>query len=177
MKNNLLNIALFQIGWFACVLSAAAGQPIWGAAISIMIIGWHVWRASAPFAEFKLIMLAMLIGLIWDSFLVWQHWLDYESGILLANTAPYWIVLMWALFATTLNVSMRWLKGRWLYAVLFGAIGGPLAFLAGQRLGAVTFTDTTIALSALVTGWAVLTPLLIAIAQRYDGYPQTRANT
>ncbi|HEX5636787.1 MAG TPA: DUF2878 domain-containing protein, partial [Gammaproteobacteria bacterium] len=112
MKNNLLNIALFQIGWFACVLSAAAGQPVWGAAISIMIIGWHVWRASAPVAEFKLIMLAMLIGLIWDSFLVWQHWLDYESGILLANTAPYWIVLMWALFATTLNVSMRWLKGR-----------------------------------------------------------------
>jgi hypothetical protein len=45
---------------------------------------------------------------------------------------------MWIAFATTLNVSMRWLRGRPELALLFGAVGGPLAFYAGERLGAVT---------------------------------------
>lgn len=177
MKNNVLNFLLFQVGWFGCVLSAAAGQPIWGALLSLFIISRHVWHASLPVTELKLIVAAMLIGMAWDSLLVWQNWLRYESGMVLDNTAPYWIVLMWALFATTLNVSLRWLKNRWIFAVLFGAIGGPLAYFAGQRMGAVIFTDTTTALLILLMGWALLTPLLIAIAQRYDGYPQARTHS
>jgi hypothetical protein len=78
---------------------------------------------------------------------------------------------MWAIFATTLNISLRWLKGRWLVAILSGAIAGPLAYYAGARLGGVVFTDQTIALIALSMGWAVLMPLLMALSQRLDGFP------
>lgn len=176
MKTNLINFALFQLGWFACVLSGAAGRPWLGALIAFAIIGWHVWRAPLPEAELKLIGMAILIGATWDSLLVWQGWLAYPSGMILPFTAPYWIVIMWALFATTLNVSLRWLKGRWLYAVVFGAIGGPLAYFAGQRLGAVEFLETYSALLALLFGWALLTPLLMTLSQRYDGFAAARRN-
>jgi len=176
MKTNLINFILFQLGWLACVLSGAAGQPLIGSLFAVAIISWHVWRAPQPLAELKLIGLAIVIGAVWDSLLVWQGWLSYSSGMVLSFAAPYWIVIMWALFATTLNVSLRWLKGRWLIAMLFGAIGGPLAYFAGQRLGAVEFVDTSTALLALLIGWALFTPLLMAASRHFDGYPTARTN-
>jgi hypothetical protein len=55
--------------------------------------------------------------------------------------APVWIIAMWAGFATLLHVALRWLlPHRWL-AALLGAVGGPLAYYAGMRLGAVNFPD------------------------------------
>ena len=92
-----------------------------------------------------------------------------EVGSLLAGTAPHWIIALWALFATTLNLSLRWLHGRWWLSALFGAIAGPLAFYAGSRLGAVRFSEPAIALAWLALGWGLLTPLLMRLAQRFDG--------
>jgi hypothetical protein len=74
---------------------------------------------------------------------------------------------MWALFATTINVSMAWLKNRWLLASSMGAIFGPLAFIAGERLGAVQFIDRPLALLALAVGWACLMPMLLWLADLF----------
>ncbi|MBI1424993.1 MAG: DUF2878 family protein [Gammaproteobacteria bacterium] len=170
LSRKISNFVLFQIGWFACVLSGAAMQPLMGVAIAAAIIGWHVWRAQQPAKEIYLILAAMLVGALWDSLLVWQTWLDYPAGILLPHTAPYWIIIMWALFASTLNLSLRWLKSHLLLAVILGAIAGPLAYYAGARLGAVDFVQPTSAFIALALGWAVFTPLLVILSKRFDGY-------
>ena len=170
MGRTLLNIFLFQVGWFACVLSGATQRPWIGALIAIFIVAIHLLRAPLAEAEFKLVLIAVGIGAVWDSLLVWLDWLRYSSGIVIPNTAPYWIVLMWALFATILNVSLRWLRGRWLIAAIAGGLGGPLAYYGGHRLGALEFGDRSVALIALAIGWAVITPILIALATRFDGY-------
>ena len=94
--------------------------------------------------------------------------------MLLSFAAPYWIVAMWALFATTVNLSLRWLKGRLWLALILGAIGGPLAYFAGYRFGAVTFLESTTALILLSLGWALWTPLLVLASGRYDGYAPAR---
>jgi hypothetical protein len=77
---------------------------------------------------------------------------------------------MWGLFATILNVSLRWLRGRWLIAAIAGGLGGPLAYYGGHRLGALEFGDQNAALIALALGWAVVTPILVALSERFDGY-------
>lgn len=164
------NFVLFQIGWFSCVLSAAAHQPWIGLFVTMGIVAIHMLRAPMPMMELKLVSLALAIGLVFDSFLVWQGWLTYSSGILLPNTAPYWIVAMWGLFATLLNVSLRWMRGRWLTAALLGALGGPAAYYGGLRLGALEFGNMPAGLTALAVGWAVLTPLLLALSTRFDGH-------
>lgn len=164
------NVVLFQIGWFSCVLSAAAHQPCIGLLVTMGIVAIHMLRAPMPMMELKLVFLTLAIGLVFDSFLVWQGWLTYSSGILLPNTAPYWIVAMWGLFATLLNVSLRWMRGRWLTAALLGALGGPTAYYGGLRLGALEFGNMTAGLMALAVGWAVLTPLLLALSIRFDGH-------
>ena len=145
--------------------------------MAAVVIGYHLIRAVTPLYEFYLILIAMTIGVLWDSLLVMLSLLDYASGILIPNTAPYWIVVMWGLFATTINVSLRWLKGKYRLSIILGAIAGPLAYYGGERLGAVNFVDTSTALLALAVGWAVFTPLLIAISKNIDGYKGNEANS
>lgn len=96
-------------------------------------------------------------------------WIEYPSGNIAAGFAPYWIVAMWMLFATTLNVSLRWLRNRTALAVVLGAIAGPLSFYGGAQLGGVVFLDQRAGLIALSVGWAVMMPTLIILAARLDG--------
>lgn len=164
------NIVLFQIGWFSCVLSAAAQKPWIGLLVIIGVVVAHVLRAPLPLMELILVCLALFIGLVFDSILVWQGWLTYSSGMLLPNMAPYWIVAMWGLFATLLNVSLRWMRGRWLTAALLGTVGGPAAYYGGLQFGALEFENMEAGLAALAIGWALLTPLLLALSIRFDGH-------
>ncbi len=166
----LWNFLAFQVGWFACVLGGANGLPWLGAVTVLILVILHSYIAVRPLDELKLIGAAAMVGFTWDSLLVSAGWLEYPSGLLLAGTAPYWMVAMWANFATTLNVSMRWLKGRWALAAAFGAVGGPLAYYAGAKLGGVVFVEPLAALTALAVGWSVLMPVLTFLATRLNGY-------
>ena len=109
------------------------------------------------------------MGFAWESALVLGGLLEYSSGNWVSGLAPYWIVAMWVLFATTLNVGMRWLRRSTAVAAIAGAIGGPLAFFAGSSIGAVELVSPTIALIAIGIGWAVMLPLLVKFAVWLDG--------
>jgi hypothetical protein len=163
------NFAIFQIGWFACVLGAAHDLPWAGTIIATVIVATHIFCARRPLEECKLIAIALVIGAVWDSLLVTLGWLDFKSGFLVDGMAPHWILALWALFAITLNLSLAWLKVRLLAAAILGAVAGPLAYWGGVRLGAVSFVEPLPAAVALSIGWALFTPLLARLARRYDG--------
>jgi len=167
---KLTNFIAFQIGWFACVLGGANGLPWVGTGIALAVVTWHLTRAERPRQELLLVLSAAMIGIVFDSLLVTLDWLAYPSGTLIASTAPHWIVALWMLFATTLNVSLSWLKRHLPIAIAFGAIGGPLAYWGGAKLGALTFLSPTPGLIALAVGWALFTPVLVILARRFDGF-------
>jgi hypothetical protein len=112
--------------------------------------------------------LAVAIGLFWETWVLNLDILRYPSHPDALFWAPNWLIMMWALFATTINLSMRWLKGRWALAVFMGAVFGPLAFIGGERLGAVVFLDSTLSMITLSVGWGLLMPLLLWIAERIN---------
>ena len=170
MHNAITNFVLFQIGWFACVLGGAYHYPLLGSMIAVAIISYHLFSAKEWHLELVLIGIAMVLGFVWDSYLTYMGWIAYPNGQISLDTAPYWIVVMWGLFTTTLNVSLKWLKSRLVYSALFGAIGGPLAYYAGENLGALEFVAPTNALFALSIGWAVFTPLLLRLTHYLNGF-------
>ncbi len=167
--NMLINFAAFQIGWFSSVLGAAKQMPWLGPVAFLVVLAIHLRLARRPQFEICLVIACGVIGLIFDSVLVAAGWVTYPSGLFSDLLAPYWIVTMWMLFGTTLNLSMGWLKGRPLLAALFGAIGGPASYLAGQKLGGIVFLEFVPAMIALAIGWAVFMPILMALAARFDG--------
>ena len=165
----LLNALAFQLGWFACVLGGAYELPWLGTLTAALIVSWHLNQAQRPAKEFTLLAAVGALGAVWDSLLVAAGWLSYPSGTLMPSTAPHWIVAMWVLFASTLNVSLRWLRGRWVIAALLGATAGPLAYYAGAGLGGVVINKPLHAYAALALGWAAFMPLLSILSRRYDG--------
>ena len=167
--NMLVNFAAFQIGWFSSVLGAAREMPWLGPLAFVLVLAIHLRRAPRPQFEIGLVIACGFIGLIFDSVLVAAGWVTYPSGLFSDLLAPYWIVTMWMLFGTTLNLSMGWLKGRPLLAALLGAIGGPSSYFAGQKLGGIVFLEFVPAMIALAVGWAIFMPILMALAERFDG--------
>ncbi len=174
MKAILINAAVFQIGWLCCVLAGANHSPWLGTLTALFIVALHISHARSPRSEFLLILSAGIIGAVWDSLLVYAGWLQYPSGTLIENTAPHWIVAMWMLFATTLNVSLKWLKQRPLPAAALGAVAGPAAYFAGYKLGGVSIPDFTTAMTALALGWALFMPSLMALSNRLDATQECR---
>ena len=164
----LVNFIGFQVGWFACVLGAANDKEFLGIIIALGIVIYHLVAQGDSRKELKLVLAATFIGLLWETWVLNLNILRYPSHPEALFWAPTWLIMMWALFATTINLSMGWLKGRWVLAVFMGAIFGPLAFVAGEKLGAVVFLDSTLSMITLAIGWGLLMPLLLWIAERIN---------
>lgn len=165
----LINFAVFQIGWLSSVIGAAQQMPWLGPLAAVVALLIHFKAARRPIEEILLVLSCAVIGAAFDSFLHATGWVSYSSGLFSSVLAPYWIITMWMLFATTLNVSMRWLRGRPLLAAIFGLFGGPLAYITGQKLGGIELSSPVEAVIALGVGWAAMMPLLIKLSEIFDG--------
>lgn len=163
---TLLNVVQSQIAWFACVLSAAAGQPLPGAAIAALTLAFHLAWTRAWRQEWPLILAAGAFGLVADSMLMRLGLLQFSAGILIPGLAPYWMVVLWMSFATVLNHSLRWLKTRLFMAAAVGGCAGPLAYFAGHRLGALHMPRVTAALGAIALVWMLALPFLLWLSNR-----------
>jgi hypothetical protein len=173
MTSTFLNAAGSQLCWWACILGAASGAPWLGPAVVTVFAALHLWRAvpsAARGRELRLLASAALLGYASDSVLVLVGVLSFPSHAALGWPSTVWMVALWVGLAATLRSSMSWLQGRPLVAVVVGALSGPLAYAAGERLGAASLGPTpTTALVAIGVEWAIAMPLLAWMA-KHDGW-------
>ena len=169
LARRLVNFAVYEAAWFACIFGAAHGQPSWGTAAVVAAIAWHVAISARPASELALIAILCAIGFVAESLVVVQGNVAYPAGQPVAWLAPYWMVALWGEFGIALNVTLRWLKRRPWLAALLGAVFGPLSFMGGVRMGGARFVDEPAALVTLVAMWAVLMPLVMWVSDRFDG--------
>jgi hypothetical protein len=168
---NLWNLAAYQLAWFAVILGAARGFAWAGMAVALLVIGAHL--ALRPRAlELKLIALAAAIGIMIDSTLSITGQVRFAAPGPV-GLAPLWMLCLWMAFATTLNYSLRWLMRRPVAAALGGAIGGPLAYLAGARLGALELATPAITLSLIALLWVSAMVTFSMIVMRAAILPET----
>jgi hypothetical protein len=108
-----------------------------------------------------------------ESLLVASGWVHVREDLLLGGFVPVGMVALWAVFATTLNVSLRVLHRHLLLASALAGLGAPLAYAAGARMGALEWVHVVPAVALIAAGWAVLMPLLLQAARRFDGITAT----
>ena len=153
------NLVLYQIGWFACVLGAAHGAPWLGPLIVAAIATWHLAHARHKARELTLLTCAALLGLILDSALLRLGLLRFSSGVVVAGFSPGWMIALWVLFATTLNISLRWLYRQPALAAALGIALASYAVGAWWGMGASWFKAAN---AGAVTAY-VATGVLITI--------------
>ena len=176
MTNLLINLIAFKLAWLSSVLGGAYGLPLLGPAAVLVAIVIHLRRAGDPSRELMLIAATGIVGISVDSAMISSGLLAYPSGTLVAGLSPLWILGMWMLFATTFNVSFRWLQSRIALAAVMGAIFGPVSYYSGAKIGAVTLIDPLAAMIALSVTWGLMLPGLLLLAKRLDGTTLTPAS-
>ena len=162
----LLNYALYQAGWFACVLGGAWQHPWAGLAIAVTLIGIHLALTPDRWTECRLVLVAVAVGLVVEVLQIAAGTYRFTSGTFSSALPPPWLLALWAQLATVFRYSLRAVIERPWPAALFGGVGGPLAFLAGERLGAVTLLPPlTLVALRLSVAWA-LAFFLFSVAVR-----------
>jgi Protein of unknown function (DUF2878) len=177
--STFVNIIAYQGAWFACVIGAANDVAWIGTALSLTIVFAYLIATTDVRAEIELIAVALILGLLIDSALASSGQIGFAAGGASDRWAPHWMLALWAAFATTLNRSLRWVIGRPIVAAAFGALGGPLAYFAGTRLGALQMPTPEIALPLIAACWAAAMLILSAVARsrRSSTEPQLRTES
>lgn len=159
----LKNFLLYNVGWFACVYFAAQGQAWVGLLAVALIVTAHLVAVPSETRgrEIRTVLVAIGIGIAWESALVATGLVRYPTAPGPLGLAPVWMVALWANFACTIHHSLGWIRTRPALASPLGAVGGPLAFIAGEKLGAVSFPSPILALGVIAVAWGLLLPLLV----------------
>jgi len=114
-----------------------------------------------------LLILATTVGVIVEMVQIAGGTYRFTSGTVIDALPPPWLLALWAQLATTFRFSLRHVFARAAVAVPFGAVGGPIAFLAGERLGAVTLVPPlTAGLIRLSICWAVALLIFFVVTSR-----------
>ncbi len=164
MVLKAINLLLYQILWFACLIGAGQGYPWLGVAVAVVVIAVQLAVTNDRRRDVTLIVASAVIGYVLDSALALTGMLRFPPHAQLAGPSPLWMVALWAGFATTLNGSLSLLRGRPIVAAVVGLVGGPLAYIAGEKLSAIEIgMPRGIALLAIAIEWAVALPILIQL--------------
>jgi hypothetical protein len=161
---TVVNFFAFQIGWFATVLGAGHGMPWLGVVIVPLVLLLDLFLSADWRQELVVALAAAVMGFAVDTALVAAGVFAPVPFLVPRPFSPLWMVMLWVNQATTLNACMAWLRGRYLAGALLGAVGGPLAYLSGAKLGAATLPSTH-GLVILGIAWAGAFPALLAVAE------------
>lgn len=170
MPANTINYLLYQIGWFACIFGAAWQQELAGVFIAILLTSAHLWLSSDRDVEVRLVATALLVGTVVESVQAAAGTYTSTTVFDLGGNQPIWLLTLWAQFAITFRYCLRGVLRRPWAALLFGACGGPLAFLAADRLGALTLLPPLgEGLLRISAAWTIALLLFSWVTRRWSG--------
>lgn len=158
-----------NIGWFACVVGAAWNAhwlsvlivPALGA-IHLALIG----RAQV-LPAILLMAVSLAVGLVLDTALILLATFEPNRWLMPYPMTTIWLLMLWVNLSFVLNESLQFLQRHLFIAAVMGSFFGPLAYLAGSRLGAVHIFDPVYRRLAMIfVGWSIAMPLMSLIARR-----------
>ena len=160
-KPRVLNFIAFQVAWLVAVAGAAAGYPAVGPVAVALWIGVFMRRYPTAQKDLPVLLAAALIGVLVDSTLVWVGAMSFAEAAGPGYPTTPWMVALWINFAASLRHSLHWICGRYVLGFALGAIGGPLAYFAGAKMGALVIQSPL----AVIVAWSIAMPLLLWIEQ------------
>lgn len=156
MVHALVNIGIYQVVWFLCVLGGNSGA-MW----ALPLIAIHLFLSTCRKSDLQVMGAFLCAGFVVDGGL---QLAGFFSFTVTGTPIPFWLTVIWLALSTLPNHSLSWMKRRPLLCAIFGALGGPLAYWAGERLGAAAFglpLSWSIPILALV--WGVFWPFAMFI--------------
>jgi hypothetical protein len=158
-----LNFILFQSIWFAAILGQEKLE--W---LVALLLAFHVILSADLKDEIKVVLMCAAVGVVADTMLTFAGVLVFDPAPS-ALPIPFWLIGVWLGFAGTFRHSMSYLMAKPMIAIPAAAVAAPLSYLAGMKLGAVSF-GLDIGATIVVIGllWACMMALFIRIDRAHQ---------
>ena len=162
----LINAGLFYLVWITAVVGSAQ-LMVWPVLLSCgILLAWQLHPARRHPTDFKVLAVALILGLLADSLWIGTGLLEYTDQRPFATISPLWIIALWAGFALTINHSLQFLKNHPVLPIISGVIGGPMSYYAGVRFGAVEYLAGTMLVSTcLAVSWTIAILILVRVSR------------
>lgn len=165
---NIVNVILFQAGWFAAVKLGSSGQGALGASLMLILASTSLFLSIHRKEKFLFMLVVALLGTCLDSLMLALGAFDFVSDSGLPWRYPIWMTALWYGFASTIDESLAWLESNKLLQVLFGFFGGAASYYIGAQFGEMFFPKgLEISLFLIGLFWAVAVPLMFFTAKRF----------
>ena len=157
---TMINLISYNITWFGLIYWGNLFIPV-----ALLLLSVHLLFFIKTYKEIFFIIIVSIIGIYTDSIL--QHFgffiFSQETHI------PFWLMSLWASFATTLSHSLRFLRTSIWLQILAGLIA-PLSYIVGYQLEVVNLGQSLI-ITYLVLSviWGSLFVLLFRLQSFFIG--------
>jgi hypothetical protein len=166
---RITNALMFNLSWFVILFTQSS---FIAPAVVIVHLLIHFRFIGKGREELWVIAGVTVLGLLFDQAL-------FRAGVFNmageSTYAPLWLTCLWPVFATTLMHAFDGFQNRLALAVLFGAVGGALSYVAGVQLTAVNFGSSFWGPITLGILWAVIFPLLLKMSAKMESSRQVDA--
>lgn len=162
MTHKIINAVTFQALWFTAILSG------WLYALPLLVLHlahflYAERRARVRLACFGLAAIGIVADSVFGDLGIYQFKADNRMVL---EFIPLWLCYMWLGFATCLPISLSWLLRSPLVLLAFFTIGGALSYIAGRKLGALDFADSSIPFIAGL--WFVVAAVVLFAINRHQ---------
>lgn len=161
LLGRVLNMACFYGGWFICMHEAVGPTPLFGPFVVSILLFYHLVNTDSLLVDAVLIGSLALVGTFVDSAYIWMGLISFEGGYECCPfIAPLWITALWALYASSVNHSLGWLRMHYFFIAAPMGMGGAISsYLVGLELGAATLYHPLLGLIVIGCVWALAVPL------------------
>ncbi len=167
------NIISIEFGWLICILGAAWGYHWLGllAVPILLVIHITVIERHKIHTVFIVALMTMIIGFFADTLLIILGTIEPTRWLMPAPLTTLWDLMIWINFSLALDISLRFLQKRPLAAVFLVALFAPGTYYAGDRLGALRFSEPLyVGMLWIGIVWFFVMPCM-ALMARYFYHP------
>lgn len=160
------NFVIFQVAWLCNVMNL----PYWEWVAVLMALGAHLYWVNHFYGFHKVFPeILWLVGMAICGWLV--ETMLVRSGVLSlgeATFAPYWLINLWLVFATTFRFSLLPLVRRPLFLALFAPLA-CLSYWGGVTLNKDAEFGIHPIMALLIIGavWGLILPIMGWMFRRY----------
>ncbi|MCK7458445.1 DUF2878 domain-containing protein [Idiomarina aminovorans] len=147
IQHKIVSFVLFNALW----LSAVWGREHYIVLSGVLLVLQFFYSIAVAKVSWTLILRLFAVGLLLEAIVISLGFIDFTGGYF-----PLWLVMLWLGFSSMAPVALDWLAPKPVFAVLLGAISGPISYVAGIKLNAATIDSMPIVVASYVVVWGLM---------------------
>lgn len=153
-KSILFDGVIFQIAWFACVLSTLSPLPLVLPFLGLAMVAARSIYTRGLFRLLPFALSAPLVGLVGDACLVSLGLVGFTPHPGLFGV-PLWMLVLWLNFGLMVHPLFEWFLDHRIRCLVGFSVGGALAYYSGDKLEVLSFTQDWTSALAVAVEWGL----------------------